>query len=124
MARLDQRGLLGILGNLNPGRGGDQIFNGNRIHAFITALINDFQMIFRQDAGQRQLQSAGAPAAGNRHFPGSKRNLISRNRDSLQGSPANLTLAAFVKKGKVDMLVHAFSSLTFRALFSLAWNVT
>jgi hypothetical protein len=65
------------------------------------ALVDHLQAIILAKDRGGDLNAAGAPAVGHRHFAGGKRHLVSRDRDALQDRAADHPLGLFVEIGEI-----------------------
>ena len=69
MTGLDEGRSPGIGSNGHAGNRGHEFFDIDRIDTAVAPLINHLEDVIRLHQGKGDLEAAGPPATGNRHFP-------------------------------------------------------
>src|SRR5262249_6396830 len=83
-----------------PGRVRDQAAQVGGVDARVVALIDHLEDVARTDDRERDLQSAGAPAARDRQLARAERDLVAGDRDRLQQAAPYLPLRDAVEERK------------------------
>ena len=101
VAGLDDRRLLRRLGGAGVGGALEEAADRDGVGGVVGALVDDLQRVVGADDRGRDLDAAGAPAAGQRHFARAERHLVARNGDGLEQSAADHPLRLLVEIGVV-----------------------
>ena len=86
MARLDDRRVRGIRRGADAGGAGEEAPDGNGIRRVVGALVDDLQHIVSAQDRRGHLNTASAPAVGQRHLARAERHLVAWDRNRLEES--------------------------------------
>ncbi|MNC00065.1 hypothetical protein D3C75_473820 [compost metagenome] len=101
MARLNQRGVGGGFGSRHVGDALEEVANRHGVGGVVCALVNHLQHIVFADHAGSDLDAAGSPAIGHRHFSPAKRHLITRNGDRFENGAAQGAFGLLIQISKV-----------------------
>ena len=101
VAGLNDRRRFRRLGRGDPGGACEETADGHRVGRIVRPLVDHLEHIRKADDRGRDLDAAGSPAVGQRHFPRPERHLMARYRDGLEDRPADHPLGLFVQIGEV-----------------------
>ena len=83
-----------------PAHLGHEFLDIDGIDAAVAALVDHLEDIIRCDEREGDLQTAGPPAAGDRHLPRTVGHLVARNGHRLEDAAADLLFRPLVHKTK------------------------
>ena len=101
---LDQRRLGGVRGGAHAGGAGEEAADGHGVGGVVRPLVDHLQHVVGAEHRGRNLDSAGAPAVGQRHLARSERHLVAGYRHCLQQRSADHAFGLLVQVGEVVAL--------------------
>jgi hypothetical protein len=97
---LDDIGLAGVAGGVDPGGVDDQSPQVGGVHAGVVTLVVHLEHVVGPDHGQRDLQPARSPATGHGHLPAAEGDLVAGYGDRGEAGPPYLALGELVEVGE------------------------
>ena len=94
----------------DAGGAGEEAADRDRVGGVVGALVDHFQHVGGADDGGGDLDAAGAPAIGQRHFAAAERHLMAGDRHRLENGAADHALGLLVQIGEVVAGVHSAAS--------------
>ena len=101
MTGLDQRRVFGFFSGVDARYALKEVADRHGVGGVVCPLVDDLQHVrFANHAGG-DLNTAGAPAVGHRHFAAAERHLVAGDRHSLKDGAADHAFSLLVQIGKV-----------------------
>ena len=117
--RLRRRG-----GGSHPRRPREKTPDRHRVRRVVRTLVDHLQHVVRAKNRRRHLNPARAPAIRQRHLTGTKRHLMSWNRNSFQQRTPDHPLALLVEVGEIVTFHAEPSARIRRTVCSSLWKST